>query len=1155
MAESKRHKPRSTPDFVHLRVRSAYSLLEGALPIKRLVGLAVADAMPALAICDTGNLFGALEFASASADAGIQPIIGLTLAVDMGEEAGDAHAARARQKRRDFPALALFARSEAGYRNLMRLSSHAFLETDPAERPHVRLADLQAHGKGLIALTGGPGGPVNEAIEAGRSDQARARAEALTALFPDGLYVELQRHGLDAERTAEGPLIELAYALGLPLVASNDAFFPGPEDFEAHDALICIAEGAPVSDESRRRLTPEHGFKTRAEMCALFADLPEALASTVEIAERCAYWPQPAAPMLPKYAGADGDEDEELTAQARAGLAARLQAQGPAADHDTEDYEERLEFELGVIERMRYSGYFLIVADFIKWAKARAIPVGPGRGSGAGSLVAWSLTITDLDPIRFGLLFERFLNPERVSMPDFDIDFCQDRRDEVIRYVQDRYGRDQVAQIITFGTLQARAVLRDVGRVLEMRYGEVDRLAKLVPHNPAHPVSLADAIAGEPRLAEARDSNPLVAQLLRIALRLEGLYRHASTHAAGIVIGDRSLHEIVPLYRDPRSEFPVTQFNMKWVEQAGLVKFDFLGLKTLTVIDTAVKLLARRGIALDIGALPLDDEATYDMLSSGDTSGVFQLESGGMRDAVKRMRPDRIEDIIALVSLYRPGPMDHIPTYCNRKHGLEKPDYLHEMLRPILEETYGVIIYQEQVMRIAQVMSGYSLGQADLLRRAMGKKIKSEMTKQRAGFIEGAVENGISREQAEHVFELVAKFADYGFNKSHAAAYGLIAYQTAYLKAHYPAEFLAASMTLDINNTDKLNDFRREAERLGIRLKPPSINVSGVAFAPDGDAIHYSLAAIKTVGRQAVEHIVAERERAGPFRDLTDFASRVSPRMVNRRALENLAAAGAFDALEPNRAAVVKAAETILGHATRAAESREGGQNELFSNGADAQPIRLREVEPWPPMERLKHEFEAVGFFLSGHPLDDVMPALQRAGVKSWSQFHAAIQRGDSAARLVGTVVFRQERRARSGNPFAFVGFSDPSGQYEAVVFADTLSAARDLLEPGKSVLVNVEADIRGGEVRLRVQQVEPLDAAAARLEQQSLRIFLSEAAELDALESRFPDKGKGVIDLVVSLDGAGREVEVRLAGRFRLNPQIAGVLRTLPGVIDVEMS
>ncbi|HSM19859.1 MAG TPA: DNA polymerase III subunit alpha, partial [Hyphomicrobiales bacterium] len=834
MAETGERQGRgAAPEFVHLRVRSAYSLLEGALPIKRLVGLAAADAMPALAIADTGNLFGALEFSFAAADAGIQPIIGLTLAVDFGDETAETAAGRGRAKRRDFPQLALFARSEAGYRNLMRLSSRAFLDTDPAERPHVGLADLEAHAEGLIGLTGGPGGPLNEALEAGRPEQARTRAERLKSLYSESLYVELQRHGLEAEKAAETPLIELAYALNLPLVATNDAFFPAEADFEAHDALLCIAEGALVSDEDRRRLTPEHRFKTRSEMCALFADLPEALQNTMEIAERCTYWPRPAQPMLPKFRGAQGDEDEELKAQARAGLKARLEVHGPADGHDAEDYEKRLEFELGVITDMRYSGYFLIVADFIQWAKARSIPVGPGRGSGAGSLVAWSLTITDLDPIRFGLLFERFLNPERVSMPDFDIDFCQDRRDEVIRYVQQRYGRDQVAQIITFGTLQARAVLRDVGRVLEMRYGEVDRLAKLVPYNPAHPVNLADAIAGEPRLQEARDSNPLVAQLLRIALRLEGLYRHASTHAAGIVIGERSLHEIVPLYRDPRSEFPVTQFNMKWVEQAGLVKFDFLGLKTLTVIETAVKLLARRGVTLDIGALPLDDRKTYDMLSSGDTAGVFQLESGGMRDAVKRMRPDRLEDIIALVSLYRPGPMDHIPTYCNRKHDLEKPDYLHDSLKPILEETYGVIIYQEQVMRIAQVMSGYSLGQADLLRRAMGKKIKSEMTKQRAGFVEGAVKNGISREQAEHVFELVAKFADYGFNKSHAAAYALIAYQTAYLKANYPTEFIAASMTLDMGNPDKLALYEQELERQNIALLPPDINRSEVEFSVD----------------------------------------------------------------------------------------------------------------------------------------------------------------------------------------------------------------------------------------------------------------------------------------------------------------------------------
>ena len=1144
------------PGFVHLRVRSAYSLLEGALPIKKLIGLAVSDAQPALAICDTGNLFGALEFCVKLAEAGVQPIVGMTLALDMADDVEDA-GIRLRQGPRDFPAIALYAQNEEGYRNLMALSSEAFLDTDAAERPHVGIETLAGRTAGLIALTGGSDGPVNQALLGERPEQALGRLRRLSDLFNDRLYVELQRHGMDGELLCEPALLDMAYDLSVPLAASNDVLFPKADDFEAHDALLCVAEGRLLSENKRRRMTPEHYFKSRSEMGKLFEDLPEALANTVEIAQRCSYWPQPAKPMLPKFSAGDADEDSELAAQAQEGLARRLAAHGVAPGADEQTYRERLAFELDVITRMRYSGYFLIVSDFIKWAKAQSIPVGPGRGSGAGSVVAWALTITDLDPIRFGLLFERFLNPERVSMPDFDIDFCQDRRDEVIRYVQERYGVDRVAQIITFGTLQARAVLRDVGRVLEMRYGEVDALCKLVPNNPAKPTTLAEAIAGEPRLQEARDGNPLVAQLLRISLRLEGLYRHASTHAAGIVIGERALKDIVPLYRDPRSSMPVTQFNMKWVEQAGLVKFDFLGLKTLTVLENTVKLLAKRGVALDMSTIPLNDAKTYELLSSGDTVGVFQVESAGMRDALKRMKPDRLEDIIALVALYRPGPMDNIPTYCNRKQGKEKPDYLHPKLQPILEETYGVIIYQEQVMQIAQVLSGYSLGQADLLRRAMGKKIKAEMDQQRAGFVDGAVANGIGKAQAQQIFELVAKFADYGFNKSHAAAYALIAYQTAYLKANYPVEFLAASMTLDTNNTDKLNDFRREAERLGIVVAPPSINQSGVEFLPHENTIHYAIAAIKTVGRQAVEQIVAERDANGAFRDLTDFATRINPKALNRRALENMAAAGVFDALEPNRARVVAGAEAILAMASSTASSREQGQDDLFGGGgggAGMEALRLPAADLWLPMERLSREFNSIGFFLSGHPLDDYAAVLKRLKVMSFAEFSQAVARGITAGRLAGSVVQRQERRSKSGNKFAFVGFSDPTGQYEAVIFADTLAETRDLLEPGSVVIIGVEADVRETEVRLRVQSVEPVEKAADRVPQAGLRIMIEQDVPLDGLAARLAAPGKGEINVVVLAEGGQREVEVRLPGGFKVSPQIAGALKALPGVMEVEL-
>jgi DNA polymerase-3 subunit alpha len=977
-------------------------------------------------------------------------------------------------------------------------------------------------------------------------------------MYDGRLYVELQRHGLDRGRLTEPVLIDFADAAGLPLVATNEPYFATADDYEAHDALICIAEGRLVAESDRRQLTPEHRFKSRKEMAELFADLPEALEATVEIAKRCAFRPKTRQPILPRFTVGDkaADEGAELKRRAEEGLGARIRSHGIAAGHTEDEYRQRLAFELEVIAGMRYAGYFLIVADFIVWAKQRGIPVGPGRGSGAGSLVAYALTITDLDPIRFGLLFERFLNPERVSMPDFDVDFCQDRRDEVIRYVQERYGRDQVAQIITFGTLQARAVLRDVGRVLEMPYGQVDKLTKLVPFNPAAPVSLARAIESEPRLQDAQKEDARVAQAFDIALRLEGLYRHASTHAAGIVIGDRPLSELVPLYRDPKSDMPATQFSMKWVEAAGLVKFDFLGLKTLTVIETAARLLAQRGVKLEIDKIPLDDKKTYAMLGRGETMGVFQVEGQGMRRAIVEMRPDRFEDIIALVALYRPGPMANIPTYNARKHGLERPDYIHPKLEPVLRETFGVVIYQEQVMQIAQILAGYSLGEADVLRRAMGKKIRKEMAAQRTRFVSGATERGVLRDHAETIFDLLQRFADYGFNKSHAAAYALVAYQTAYLKANYPVEFLAASMTLDLNNTDKLAEFRREAERLRIRVEPPSVNRSGRDFAVIDGAIIYALAALKGVGTHAVDAIVAARgERR--YADLADFAARLDARAVNKRALESLVAAGALDELEPNRARAAAAIDAILGFAQRMNADAAIGQNELFGAASAKAALRIPAVEAWLPTERLNREYDAIGFFLSGHPLDDYTSALQRLRVQPWTEFAQSVKTGATAGRLAATVTSRVERRTRSGSKMGILGFSDPSGHFEAVIFQEGLAQFRELLEPGKAVLLQVGAEAQGDEVRVRVHNVEALDEAAAKT-QRGLRVFLSSAEPIELIARRLngngngKGEGAGEVSIVVQLADRA-EVEIKLPGRYLVSPQVASTIRAVPGVLEVQ--
>jgi DNA polymerase-3 subunit alpha len=1137
----------SDAPFVHLHVHSSYSLLEGALKIGKLADLAKADRQPALALTDTDNMFGALEFSEKLASSGVQPIVGCCFSVDFGDQPRDP---RNPAHHTAFPRIVLLTAREDGYRRLMTLSSRAFLDSPSNEPPHIPISWLGEGTDGLIALTGGPSGALDRAIRDGQLDLARTRAGTLHSLFGDRLYVELQRHDLPEERAAEPHLIDVAYAQSLPLVATNEPFFATPDDYESHDALICIAEGRLIAETDRRQLTPQHYFKSRKEMAALFSDLPEAITNTVEIAQRCSYRPRTSKPILPRFTSGDTDEGAELRSRAQEGLERRIAAHGLAPNVTREEYDARLAFELDVIERMKYPGYFLIVADFIQWAKTHDIPVGPGRGSGAGSLVAYALTITDLDPIRFGLLFERFLNPERVSMPDFDIDFCQDRRDEVIRYVQERYGRDQVAQIITFGTLQARGVLRDVGRVLEMPYGQVDKLCKLVPQNPANPVTLARAIEDEPKLQAERDSNPTVRRAFDIARKLEGLTRHASTHAAGIVIGDRPLAELVPLYRDPKSNMPVTQFNMKWVEPAGLVKFDFLGLKTLTVLKTAVDLLKGSGIDIDLSAIPLDDKKTYEVLGRAEAVGIFQLESQGMRRALLDMKPDRFEDIIALVALYRPGPMANIPTYCARKHGDEEPDYIHPKLEEVLKETFGVIVYQEQVMQAAQLLAGYSLGQADLLRRAMGKKIRSEMQAQRQGFVKGAVERGVQKSQADAIFDLLERFAEYGFNKSHAAAYALVAYQTAWMKANYPVEFLAASMTLDMGNTDKLAEFRNEAERLGIELKPPSINRSGRAFEVDGNTIFYSLAALKGVGGQAVDAIVAARGTK-PFRDLTDFASRINPKAINKRVLESLAAAGAFDQLEQNRALVHAAVETMLAVAQRSHDAAESGQNELFGGPAHRDPLRLPNADPWPPSDRLQREYEAIGFFLTGHPLDDYAKALKRMQVMNWMEFAKSVRAGATAGRTAATVVSRVERRTKTGNKMGIVGLSDPSGQYEAVLFQEGLQQYRELLEPGNAVLLFLSAEAQGEDVRARIQTVERLDQAAEKI-QKSLQIFLRDPAPLDSITSRLEPKGDGEVHFVLMLPDGG-EVEVKLPGRYKVSPQIAGAIKAVPGVVTVE--
>ena len=1153
-------------DFIHLRVHTAYSLSEGAIRIADLVALCREWRMPAGATTDTGNLFGAMEFTAAAIGAGVQPIIGCQVPIahdDSQAKRGDGAAGPAN--------IIVLVQDECGYGNLLKLISRAYLDGDAAHSPSLSLEDFAGHSDGLIVLTGGPDGPIGRHLVHGQDDAAQRVLADMKRLFGDRLYMELQRHGTEIEERIEAALIDLAFSHDVPLVATNDAYFTTADMFEAHDTLLCVAQGVTVHDRDRRRLSPEYRLKSPEEMRLLFADLPEAVDNTLVIARRCAFMPQPRKPILPAFHAESGrGEEEELRARAAAGLEARLAAANFTGDQRGEiaaPYRQRLAYELDIIVQMGFAGYFLIVADFIQWAKAEGIPVGPGRGSGAGSVVSWALTITDLDPLRWGLLFERFLNPERVSMPDFDIDFCQDRRDEVIRYVQDKYGHDRVAQIITFGKLQARAVLRDVGRVLGMPYGQVDRISKLVPNNPANPVNLTAAIAGEPLLQQMRADEPGVARLIDIALKLEGLYRHASTHAAGVVIADRPLDELVPLYREPRSDMPVTQFNMKYVELAGLVKFDFLGLKTLTILARATELLRLRGIEADLTQLPLDDAPTFALMARGDTTGVFQLESPGMRDLLRNFKPDRFEDIIAIVALYRPGPMGNIASYTSRKHGTEPAEYLHPSLEPVLRETFGIPIYQEQVMEMARVLAGYSLGGADLLRRAMGKKIHSEMVAQRRTFVDGSVANGVAEPLANRIFEQIEKFAGYGFPKAHAAAYALIAYQTAWFKATYPVELLAATMSLDIGNTDKLSMFKHELARLGIAIQPPDINLSGAEFTvesgaqrDDGDTaygVRYALAAIKGVGRAAMEAVVAERTANGPYTGLLELTERLDPRLINKRQLEQMVCAGALDGLEANRARAFNAVDTLLRHAHATLADSVNGQSSLFE--ADGAPqLRLPEVEDWEQAERLQRELEAIGFYMSAHPLDACAAALARLGVTASADVAHTLERtGTGKLVLAGVVLGRSERSTRTGTRMGFVQLSDAAGVFEVVLFAEVLAQVRELLASGKALLIHAGARMDGEQARLHAMTVEPLEDACARTTA-GLQIWLDDTASLRPLSELMQANGqsangdaRGRVNLIVAM--ADEEVELALPGAYDCSPGLQTKIKALPGVVEVR--
>ena len=1150
--------------FVPLRIFSSYTMLDGAIDPKAIAKRAKELGFPAAALTDRNGLYAAMAFSDACKGAGVQPIIGTMLGV----------------KRPDMPEgveapldwLALYAQDATGYDNLCVLVSHAHLDRPIERAPHVDFADLEGRAAGLIALTAGREGALARLFAEEQHERALAYADRLQSLFGGRLYIELTRRLDEIEGKAEPHLLDLAYDRNLPLVATNPCCFADPEFSEAHDAMLCIANSTYIASDDRPKSSPDAWMKPAREMRDLFADLPEAIANTLVVAQRCAVAAPKRKPILPSLAGDREGEAAKLREDARAGLEMRLAKiealEGKSLSEERRNaYRDRLEFELDIIIQMGFPGYFLIVADFIKWAKDHNIPVGPGRGSGAGSVVAWSLTITDLDPLKLGLLFERFLNPERVSMPDFDIDFCETRRGEVIRYVQEKYGRDQVAQIITFGKLKARAVLKDTGRVLQMSYGHVDRLAKLVPNLPADPWTLDRALNGVSELAAEYRNDEGVRHLLDLAMKLEGLPRHSSTHAAGVVIGDRPLAQLVPLYRDPRSDMPVTQFDMKYVEGAGLVKFDFLGLKTLSVLKMAVELLSKRGLEVDLSALPMDDSGVFDLLQRGDTVGVFQVESEGMRRTLSAVKPTTFEDIIALNALYRPGPMDNIPMFGRRKNGQEEIEYPHPLLEGILKETYGIFVYQEQVMQAAQILAGYSLGGADLLRRAMGKKIKAEMDQQRAIFVAGCREhNNIPEAKANELFDLIDKFAGYGFNKSHAAAYALLTYQTAWLKAHHAPEFFAASMSFDMALTDKLSVFVDDMRRLGVACLPPDVNASEAAFSveaiadtsPQGNgpdfAVRYALGALKGVGERAMEELAEERRANGLFASLGDFARRVDPRLLNKRQLETLGAAGAFDSIDANRPGIVAVAETILATAARLHDQRTSGQGGLFgeSDSGDA-AIKPLATARWTLAERMEEEKEAFGFYFSAHPVDRHRLLARMHGARNYATLgELPIAEGQRiGAAMAALVEDARWRTSARGRRYLMATLSDSTGQFIATCFDDAVAAdLEEAAKVGGCGLLTVELDRRSGEEtpRVTVKRIQPFEALAtsARV---AIDLTVTDPSALPQVSQLVAGARGGRGELRVRTLLPGGEACVLLGRDFLLDAELAASLEALPGV------
>ena len=1121
--------------FNHLKIHTQYSICEGAIKIDKLKDFCKENKIQCLGLSDTSNLCGALEFAENISKVGTQPIIGTQINFKYEDTTG---------------LLPLIALNEKGYKRIINLSSKSYLENDNLSDPHLDTKELLIETEGVIILSGTIHGLFGKLFEKGRFEEISKLYQAISKKFNDRFYLEIQRHGDQNEIAFEKFNLQQSSKLNIPIIATNEVYYLTNDMHEAHDALTCIGSKTYVNEKNRVKYSNQHYFKSDEEMSSLFSDLPEALKNNFNLPFRCNFRPQFSKPILPNISSEkDGSADLILKKDSFDGLKQKFLKIFKIEENDLETnenflkYKDRLDHELKIIIEMKYPSYFLIVSDYIKWAKSNDIPVGPGRGSGAGSLVAWCLSITDVDPIKFNLIFERFLNPDRISMPDFDIDFCEEKRDLVFEYLTTKY-KESVAHIITFGKLKARMVIRDVGRVLGLPYGFVDSISKMIPFDPSRPLTLTECINNEPRLQKLVKEDPRVKKLTDLSLKLEGLNRNVATHAAGVVIADKKLTETVPLYKDASANLllPSTQFDMYSAENAGLIKFDFLGLKTLTVINRTQKLINKKIKDFKVEEIDYEDQKVFDLLSSGNTVGLFQVESAGMREALMKMKPNHLEDIIALVALYRPGPMSNIPIYNDCKHGRQQPDYLHPLLEEILKPTYGVIIYQEQVMQIAQKLSGFTAGEADILRRAMGKKKRAELEKQKQGFINGAVKNGIAKDVAASIFLKIEPFAEYGFNKSHAAAYAIISYQTAFLKTYYPKEFFAASMTMDLSNQNKLSEFYEELKRMNIKIIRPDINKCFADFKFDDDNFYYALGGIKSVGFDAISNVVKERIDNGEFKSINDFLNRVNPKDINKLQLEGLVKAGAFDSLENNRNSLFASIPNFILKTKNIHENKIANQIDLFSSDDEQDNEIILNVEDWKFEERLSREFEAIGFFISDHPLNQFKEIFDDYKIVDYSGFNS--DDNIKEANIAATLLKLTERKTAKGNSYAVIKFTDLSSVFELFIFSDILELNREALVEGSSLIITLSKSISNDENRFKRINVLKIASLKNLFNKpvSSITFNLKSTKDIDQI-SNFLQK-EGSTEVKINIINKENKINFKLKNKRQIDRKSINILR-----------